>query len=217
MPLPHLLIVEDEAPVRELLAEQVRQLGCTVTAVDGTAAADAALAATAFDLILSDVHLPGNRQLRWVERVLAREFPPPVLLMTGQPELETTLRAANLPVAGYLIKPPDFATLGTRLLRLVAAHRRRRELHALAREAAALLAADDPLQARLRQLADGLAAEAARPPRGDPPADPADAPWRAAIAETIAVLEKTKDSFRSKELGRLRGQLQRLLTPDRAA
>jgi hypothetical protein len=44
--------------------------------------------------------------------------------------------AANLAVAGYLVKVPDFPALGLLAHRLIAGHRHRRELRALSREAA---------------------------------------------------------------------------------
>jgi len=213
-----ILVVEDDPISSAVLAGWARQQGSTVVTVGSTGEADAALADNTFDLVLSDVHLPGNHRLEWVEQALAADFPPPIILVTGQPELETTLRAANLPVAGYLVKPVDFANLGRLIHRLVAEHRHRRELRALSREAAWLLTDSishppegaGPLHEKLQKLSLFLAAEASRNPREKDRAHPDEA-WRSAITETIAVLEKTKHSFRSKELGDLRQRLQNLV------
>jgi len=218
-----ILVVEDDPISSAVLAGWARQQGSTVVTVESTGEADSALADNSFDLVLSDVHLPGNHRLEWVEKVLAAEFPPPIILVTGNPELETTLRAANLPVAGYLVKPVDFVSLGRLVHRLVAEHRHRRELRTLSREAAWLLTDSlshppggaGALHEKLQKLSLALAAEASRSPRETGRTHPDEA-WRSVITETIAVLEKTKHSFRSKELGELRQRLQRVVVSDTA-
>lgn len=217
MPSVSVLIVEDDPIASTLLAGWARHLGWNATTVSSTTEADAVLATELFDLVVSDVHLPGNDDLRWIENILERDQPPPVILITGNPELTTTLRAANLPVAGYLVKPPDLNALTALAQRLVVDHHRRKDLRFLSREAAWLLTtpeyregSDDPLRAKLLQLSQCLAAEAARSPRA-PLSVGSDDTWRSAITETITVLEKTKNSFRSKELGTLRQRLQQLV------
>lgn len=209
------LIVEDDPIASTVLAAWARQLGSTVTVVADIATADRALAGGNFDLILSDVNLPGNERLQWTEKLVGQETHPPVVLVTGNPALDTALRAANLPISGYLVKPLDFAQLQTLLQRVVTEHRHRTELRALSREAAWLLttpAASEPgpLHDKLLHLARCLAAEAGRNPRetGQPRPDTL---WIEAIGETITVLEKTKQSFRSRELGQLRQRLNHLL------
>ena len=216
----HVLVLEDDPISSAVLDGWLRHVGSQVTTAATVAEADAALARGKIDLIISDVQLPGNCRLEWVERVLQGDFPPPLVLLTGNPQLESAVKAANLPVAGYLVKPPDFTALQDLLQRLVTSYRHRQELRALSREAAWLLAeqgeAGDQdhaaLHDKLLHLSRCLATEAGQPPRETAGAD-ADLPWRNAISETIEVLEKTKHSFRSKELGRLRARLQQLLTP----
>ena len=116
---------------------------------------------------------------------LAQAQLPPVLLVTGTPDLETACRAANLPVAGYLLKPFDFSAL-------------------------------DEVVQRVRRLADYCTSLRTQPGRV-PAGHPGEETWRTAITETIGVLEKTKHSFRSKELGGLRQRLQRLLAQNGSA
>jgi len=207
-----------------ILEGWLRHVGSNVTVAATTAEADAALASCRIDLIISDVQLPGNCQLEWVERVLQTDFPPPLVLLTGDPRLESAVKAANLPVAGYLVKPPDFPTLQVLLQRLVTNYRHRQELRALSREAAWLLtepksgteSTSGAVQDKLLQLSRCLAAEADQPSRNAPGAG-GDQPWRTAICETIGVLEKTKHNFRSKELGQLRVRLQQMLAQKEAA
>ncbi len=209
----HILIVEDDPIASAMLCAWARQQGAVVTAAESTHEAEQVLTSGRFDLVVSDVHLPGNQRLSWVEKLLSADMAPPIVLITGNPELETTLRAANLPVAGYLVKPPDLAALTRLAQSLITGHRHRRELHELSRDVAGLLTVSGsesaPVRDRLLQLSRLLSAESSRTPRSSPTAD--DGIWRSAIAETVTVLERTKHSFRSKDLGQLRQRLQRVL------
>lgn len=204
----NILLVDDEPEARGTIASWLRELGARVTTAEDIAGAEAALERGGFDLILSDVHLPGNHRLQWTERVLARPGIPPLLLLTGNPEVLTAVRAANLPVAGYLAKPPHFPALREQLQLLLVQQRRQSSVRQLARQAARLASGDDRLAVPLREKLEQLSAVLATETAGHSRAATADATrWRQTLAEIIAVLEKTKDSFRSKELGRLRQHL----------
>lgn len=216
-----ILIVDDDALTREMLEAWCIHLGARCVVAGSTSEADAALQRDAFDVVLCDVHLPGNQRLGWVRTLVSRPEAPAVVMITGNPELESTLSAANLPIAGYLVKPLDFAVLGDLVARLLAERKTREELRALSQQAAALLADPefepgdrDSLRERLLHLTQCLAREAGRTGRSPAPEPANDTPLRSAIAETIAVLEKTKRNFRSKELGQLRVRLQQMLTAE---
>lgn len=213
----HILLVEDDPLTRLALSAWLKQGGAVVTEASGPAVADAALDAGTFDVILSDVHLAGNERLGWTERVLRRPGCPPVILLTGNPEIGSALRAANMPVAGYLVKPPDYAQLADLIRREITGQRQRRELLALAAATASLLApspgqpeVDTTLQRNLSELARLLQDVGGGGRRGAS-GETASEAWRGAIAETISVLERTKHSFRSKELGVLRSRLERMI------
>ena len=55
----HLVLVEDEAALREVIAEQLRDHGYQVEAVESGEAALARLADFAFDILVTDLRLPG--------------------------------------------------------------------------------------------------------------------------------------------------------------
>ncbi|MFN8636434.1 MAG: response regulator [Chloroflexota bacterium] len=79
-----ILVVDDEAPIRELLAWVLRDLGYTVQeAIDGRQAIELA-SENPPDLVISDVMMPvmGGKELcRWVKTEL--EPPPPVILISS--------------------------------------------------------------------------------------------------------------------------------------
>ena len=58
----HLLLVEDEAPLRQAIAEQLADRGFQVEQADSGEAALARLADFAFDIIVTDLRLAGHRR-----------------------------------------------------------------------------------------------------------------------------------------------------------
>jgi CheY-like chemotaxis protein len=213
-----LLLVEDDYDTGVALKGWLQRLGATVTHADGPTEADAALErGEKFDVILSDVQMPGNARLQWVEKVTQDPQGPPVVLLTGNPQLDTAIRAANLPVAAYLVKPPDYAELASLLRRTAQKYQQTVRLRAILAELDRLtgLAAplDTPsLNGPLRELAELLDSQDQWRAGAGQTDD--DGPLRAALAEAVEVIEHTKHSFRSRELGALRQKLARLLDAD---
>lgn len=213
----HILVVDDDPCTLAVLSVGLAELGARVSEASGISRAEALLAQVEFDLILSDVHLAGNDGLQWTEQLLADPSIPPLVLLTGNPDLATAMRAANLRVSGYLAKPCNLRELSSLLQRLLDLRRRHAELRRLADEAAGLLAGQqvpDPLTGKLERLVTCLAAES---DFREGALTGSQTPWQSAIVETIEVLEKTRHSFRSKELGRLRRHLSTILENGRAA
>ncbi|MBI5423614.1 MAG: response regulator [Opitutae bacterium] len=209
-----ILIVDDDQLTRDMLEGWCLHCGAHCVTAGSTAEADEALSIGTFDAIICDVHLPGNRQLGWVRQIVAQETSPAVIMMTGNPELESTLSAANLAVAGYLVKPLNLVMLRELVISIVDNRRQQRALVNLSHATAQLLVAarnndggqDDQLQDHLLRLAQQLQAQSTVPRTGT-----LVVPLRESVAEAIAVLERTKHSFRSKDLGELRRRLQQTL------
>lgn len=212
-----ILVIDDDPITCEVLGSWCTHFGAACTTVLSISDAEARLAERAFDIVLCDVHLPGNRSLAWVRQLTARRNAPVVVLITGNPELESTLAAANIAVAGYLVKPLDFATLGKLVQRLVDERRRQSQLAELSLSASQLLAAasgeamqfDPQLQNHLREVGERLHSHT-RQPR----ITANDELLRRTVAEAVDVLEKTKHNFRSKQLGDLRRRLQQSLASE---
>ncbi len=107
----NILVAEDELAVRESLAEVLREEGYEVTAVaDGTEAVRA-LEEREFDLVLSDIRMPGADGLEVLRRT--REIAPQtlVLLMTAHATVETAVEAIRRGAQDYLLKPIIFDDL----------------------------------------------------------------------------------------------------------
>jgi two-component system phosphate regulon response regulator OmpR len=84
---PHLLVVDDDTRLAELLRRYLADNGFRVTIAGDASVARAQLASFAFDLVVLDVMMPGENGLD-LTRALCREGHVPILLLTamGEPE-----------------------------------------------------------------------------------------------------------------------------------
>jgi two-component system NtrC family response regulator len=100
-----ILIVDDDAALRDALAEAVRDLGHrAVPAADG-AAALAALDRTAVAAVLLDLRMPGMDGLDVLRRIRARPTPPAVTVLTAHATAGNTIEAMRLGAFDHLTKP----------------------------------------------------------------------------------------------------------------
>jgi CheY-like chemotaxis protein len=224
------LIADDEPEARRPVAELLRRVGFVVVEAESGAEVLQRLQAAPVDALVMDIHMPGNAGLETTSQVRRLVPALPILLLTGQPSVATAQRAVRLPVTAYLTKPPAVEELALLLDEGIAAHRRaqalatgRERLRAwdaeIGRIEAALAGADTAdsggafrsyLALTLRQviltLAD-LEAAVDLAHRGGG----TDVERTAALRETVRVLERTKQNFKSRELAELRKKLQGFL------
>ncbi len=101
----HLLIVDDEPNTLASLSRAFRLAGYEATVCDNAARALELAKAQAFDLILSDVVMPGKDGLSLLEDLKALEIAAPVVMMSGQAHIEMAVRATRLGAVDFLEKP----------------------------------------------------------------------------------------------------------------
>jgi two-component system phosphate regulon response regulator OmpR len=101
---PHLLVVDDDAPLRELLRRYLTEQGFRVTTAGDAAEARAKLTSMAFDLLVLDVMMPGEDGLD-LTRALRRESRIPILLLTAMAEPENRINGLERGADDYLGKP----------------------------------------------------------------------------------------------------------------
>jgi EAL domain-containing protein (putative c-di-GMP-specific phosphodiesterase class I) len=104
-----ILIVEDDDGVARALQRLLAAPGIQVMVASDGAAATELLVSTRFDLVISDIHLPGATGVDILRTVRAYHLDVPVILMTGNPTVDTAIEAVNLGALKYLPKPfkPD--------------------------------------------------------------------------------------------------------------
>ena len=102
---PHVLIVEDEAPIREGLTALFESQGFAVTAVgDGLAAVEVA-AGGGFDAVLLDIMLPGMDGLSVLRHLRSRSDSVAVLLLTAKGAEDDVVRGLEAGADDYVTKP----------------------------------------------------------------------------------------------------------------
>lgn len=237
---PRILLADDQKTFVSATADALRQEGYICdTAPDGLTAASM-LRSNHYDVLIADIVMPGNPNLELVRQVARSIDGLPVIIVTAFPSFETAVDALDLPVWGYLEKPVDHDALLQRIRvalqfrhQYSVVHNQRRRVEEwldsvdmveslmvraatpdtqvpietfLALTMRNIYGALDDLQRLVlaqSNHATGDACHLMECPR----------PLRLieALTDTIAVLERTKSAFKSKELGLLRERLEKLV------
>jgi two-component system phosphate regulon response regulator OmpR len=120
----HLLIVDDDDRIRDLLKEYLARAGFRVTAAAGGAPARRLMGTLDFDLAVFDVMMPGEDGFsltRWLREQKGPAGRTPVLMLTAMGEAENRIEGLRLGADDYLAKPFEPEEL---LLRIEAILRR---------------------------------------------------------------------------------------------
>lgn len=133
-----ILIADDDEICLKATAEALRHAGYQCDCARDAQEAIAALrGGNPYDLLITDIHMPGNTKLELLH-VLARNQPPlPVMLVTGYPTVDTAVEALRLSVVDYLMKPLDFPAVLGRIGQAIDKGRILRSLHQAREETSA--------------------------------------------------------------------------------
>jgi two-component system, NtrC family, nitrogen regulation response regulator NtrX len=101
----HLLLVDDDPNTLASLSRAFRLAGHEATVCDNAARALDLLKTESFDLILSDVVMPGKNGLELLEEIKRTGVRTPVVLISGQANIEIAVRATKLGALDFLEKP----------------------------------------------------------------------------------------------------------------
>ena len=127
----HILIVDDEASLRQTLARILQRAGFEVTTTSSGGECLTLLAQHAFDLVYLDIRMPDISGLE-ILKVIHTKFPElPVILFTAQPDLNSAVEALRSGAIDYLLKPLKPQTIIERTQSILAnkqKERRKREL-----------------------------------------------------------------------------------------
>jgi two-component system nitrogen regulation response regulator NtrX len=101
----NILIVDDEAGIRQSLKGVLEDEGYRVTAVESGEACMDILAKRTFDVLLLDIWLPGIDGLETLEKIRQIENAPEIIMISGHGTIETAVRATKLGAFDFLEKP----------------------------------------------------------------------------------------------------------------
>src|ERR1700721_3126284 len=104
-PKAHLLLIADDPNTLASLSRAFRLAGYEATVCDSAARALELIRAQHFDLIFSDVVMPGKDGISLLEDLKAAGITTPVVMISGQANVETAVRATRLGAVDFLEKP----------------------------------------------------------------------------------------------------------------
>ncbi len=102
---PRVLVVDDEASIRDLLSKMLALADYDVDVADDGRAALERMRKVSYDLLITDLNMPGMDGLTVIHEARRLNEHLPVIIVTGFSTEASAIEAANLGVSGYLTKP----------------------------------------------------------------------------------------------------------------
>jgi len=160
MSFEKVLLIEDEAVVRNMLTEVFIRRKCAVTPASTLAEAQAMIARESFDLILLDIRLPDGDGQKFLEHLTMLPERPLVVVITGYGSIESAVACMRAGAFDYVMKPFSPSQIDVILKKAQAYHQLlqvNRLLSDPGDEGDGALVGKGPAMARLRQLIDRVA------------------------------------------------------------
>ena len=115
---PHLLVVDDDRRIRDLLSRFLYSEGYRVTTADNAADARAKLESLSFDLLVLDVMMPGETGFQ-LAKSLRENSAVPILMLTAKAETESRITGLELGADDYVPKPFEPRELSLRIANIL--------------------------------------------------------------------------------------------------
>jgi len=115
---PHLLVVDDDRRIRDLLSRFLSTEGYRVTTADTAAEARAKLKHLSFDLLVLDVMMPGENGFDFAKS-LRTESTVPILMLTARDAAESRIKGLEMGADDYLSKPFEPRELSLRIANIL--------------------------------------------------------------------------------------------------
>src|SRR5438105_1124308 len=115
---PHLLVVDDDRRIRDLLSRFLFQKGYRVTTANNAADARAKLESLSFDLLILDVMMPGETGFQ-LAKSLRETSAVPILMLTAKAEVDSRITGLELGADDYVPKPFEPRELSLRIANIL--------------------------------------------------------------------------------------------------
>ncbi len=99
------LIVDDDVALTRVLDRVLSAAGYAVTTINDSREAIALIEANSYDVILTDIQMPTMTGVDLLRLVRAHDLDVPVVLMTGNPTVQSAIEALGLGALQYMLKP----------------------------------------------------------------------------------------------------------------
>ena len=127
MTVQRVLVADDEPKMRRVLEIMLRKMGHEVTCVENGMQALASAQSGPYDLIISDVRMPGVSGIQMLRALREQGNEVPVIIMTAYGSIESAVDAMKLGASEYIVRPFDVDALEITVTRLMALGQVRRE------------------------------------------------------------------------------------------
>jgi two-component system, OmpR family, phosphate regulon response regulator OmpR len=115
---PHLLVVDDDRRIRDLLSRYLSSEGYRITTADTAAAARAKLTSLHFDLLILDVMMPGESGFDFA-RFIRKSSTVPILMLTARDAAESRITGLEIGADDYVAKPFEPRELSLRVANIL--------------------------------------------------------------------------------------------------
>jgi two-component system phosphate regulon response regulator OmpR len=115
---PHLLVVDDDRRIRDLLSRFLNAEGYRVTTAENAAVARANLEGLSFDLLILDVMMPGESGFELAKSLRATSSVP-ILMLTARGEKESRIAGLEIGADDYVAKPFEPRELSLRIANIL--------------------------------------------------------------------------------------------------
>lgn len=115
---PHLLVVDDDRRIRDLLSRFLSGEGYRVTTADTATDARAKLKGLSFDLLVLDVMMPGESGFD-LAKAIRSESNVPILMLTARDAAESRIKGLEMGADDYLSKPFEPRELSLRIANIL--------------------------------------------------------------------------------------------------
>ncbi len=128
----HILVVDDEDAINELLGDLLNEAGYRVSFATTCQDGLDALGKADLDLVIVDKNLPDDSGMEIIRQARRDEDGPEAIMITGYGSLETAIEAMDLGARGYLLKPfEDLGEILEKVQKVLAAAEERSKMKAL--------------------------------------------------------------------------------------
>jgi DNA-binding NtrC family response regulator len=121
-----ILIADDEKSFLKFSSTLFARIGYVCDCAENGTEAVCLLRKHRYDVVISDIKMPGNDDLLLAREVERIQDGVPVVIVTGYPSQDTAIRAVKLPVVDYIEKPVEFRELLSSVRSAIMAGRKRR-------------------------------------------------------------------------------------------
>lgn len=107
----HILIADDDPVFRVAISRFLESQGHTIGCAETAAEVTKSMGERRWDVLVTDISMPGNESLELLAALRQSTYPLPVVVVTGNPTLQTAVTSLRHDAVDYLTKPIDFEQL----------------------------------------------------------------------------------------------------------